>query len=72
MWKLCPHPLFKSSRYRYATGVDLLFFALPYRAALGFKIFSNVVRRVKSLPTPGIDKNVSKSFLLVCGMRVLR
>ena len=32
-----------------------LFFALPISGALGFKIFSNVALRVKSLPIPGVD-----------------
>ena len=39
-----------------------LFFALPISAALGFKIFSNVAIRVKSLPTPGLEHRRSFSF----------
>ena len=35
------------------------FFALPITAAIGFKIFSKAVLRVKSLPTPGLNDSKS-------------
>ena len=47
-------------------GFEDLFFALPFSAARGFKIFSNVVLRAKSLPTSVLGHVADQATARLC------
>ena len=49
--------------YLHGNFDDLLYFALPISAALGFKFFFNTALRAKRLPTPAVNLTEQRAKL---------